>query len=270
MAVGAYTGALLQIPPETKDVLLPDLPGFLAGAHLSAIPATIAAGLVTAGFALALAGPLMRLSGLTASLGTFVVLLIVNVVAKNWQEVTHGTAGISAVPTTTTRTSALIWALIALLAAYLFQQSASGLRLRASREDEIAARASGVRVTRERSVAWVLSAFFTGVAGALYASFLGSFNADFFFLGLTSLIVIMLVVGGSTSLAGAVVGTIVISVLAEAMRRAETEVDVLGLKEIGFAVAMLAILIVRPAGLTGGRELALPRARRFGPARRGG
>jgi branched-subunit amino acid ABC-type transport system permease component len=269
MAIGAYAGAILVIPPETKRFVLPELPGFLADVHLDPFPATLAAGSIAALVALVLSVPLARLSGLTAGLATFAVLVIVNVVARNWQQVTHGTSGVSGIPTTTTVWTALAWALVAMAAAWALQRSAIGLRLRASREQDAAARSIGIGVARERAVAFVVSAFFVGVAGALLGTFIGSFNPDAFFLNITFLMVVMLVVGGLTSLAGAVLGTIVISVAAEALRRLEGGVDLGlvdvpargGLREVGLALLMLGILLLRPNGLTGGRELAWPRRR---------
>jgi branched-subunit amino acid ABC-type transport system permease component len=263
MAIGAYAGAIFVMPPETKRFVLPDLPRFLADVQLGAAPAAIAAGGVAAVVALVLAVPLMRLSGLTAGLATFAVLVIVNVVARNWQQLTHGTAGISGIPTSTTIWVALVWALVAMAIAWAFQRSRFGLRLRASREDEDAARAVGVHVAFERGIAFVLSAFFVGVGGALYGMFIGSFTPDAFFLNITFLTLAMLIIGGMTSLAGAVVGTIAIATLAEFLRRVEEGMDFgvfrlsahPGLREVGLALAMLAILILRPAGLTGGREV---------------
>jgi branched-chain amino acid transport system permease protein len=264
MAIGAYAGAIFVIPVEQKAVLLPDLPGFLANAHLAPLPATLAAGGVAALVAAVLAVPLARLSGLTAGLATFAVLLIVNVVAENWQQVTRGTSGISGVPTTTTLAGTLGWVFVAILAAWAFQRSRIGLRLRASREDESAAYSIGVPVGRERGIAFVLSAFFVGVAGALFGMFIGSFNPDAFYLAITFLITAMLIIGSMTSLAGAVVGTIVISAFAELLRRIEMGIDFgafelsakPGLREVGLAVVMLLILLLRPAGIMAGRELA--------------
>ena len=229
MAVGAYTSAILVIPPETKRYVLPDLPERLATFHVEPFFATLAGGGLAAAFALVLSLPLARLSGLTAGLATFAVLSIVNIVARNWEQVTHGTAGVSGIPTTTTIGGALAWALVAMTAAWLFQRSRVGLRLRASREDATAARSIGVAVARERTIAFVLSAFFVGVAGALFGMFIGSFNPDAFFLNITFLMIAMLVIGGTTSLAGAVVGTLVISAISEGLRRLESGVD------LGFA-----------------------------------
>ena len=276
MAIGAYAGAILVIPPETKKFVLPELPGFLADVHLDPFPATIAAGGLAAAVALVLSVPLARLSGLTAGLATFAVLGIVNIVARNWEQVTHGTAGVSGIPTTTTIWGALGWALAAMAAAWAFQRSRIGLRLRASREDEAAARSIGVAVGRERAMAFVLSAFFVGVAGALFGMFIGSFNPDAFFLNITFLMVAMLIVGGMTSLAGAVIGTIVISAVSEILRRIEGGLDLgfvelsakPGLGDVGLALVMLAILLFRPEGLTGGREIAWPHRARTGPSPR--
>ena len=266
MAIGAYTGAILVIPPELKTLILPDLPGLLADVRLDALPATLAAGAIAAGVALILCVPLVRLSGLTAGLATFAVLIIVNVVAKNWQQITHGTAGVAGIPTTTTIAAALGWALAAMTVAWTFQRSGMGLRLRASRDDEAAARAVGIGIGRERAVAFVISAFFVGAAGALFGMFIGSFNPDAFFLNITFLMIVMLIIGGMTSLAGAVVGTLVISALAEFLRRVEEGVHLgplelsakPGLREVGLALAMLLILILRPSGLTAGREIVWP------------
>ncbi len=258
MAVGGYAAGLLSIPETTKKVLLPDLPGFLATTTLAPAPAILAGGVAAAIFALVWAVPLMRLSGLTAALGTFAMLLITNVVAINWQAVTHGTAGVTAIPTATTRDTALIWALVAIACAWIFQQSRTGLRLRAAREDDVAASATGVRVARERGVAFVVSAFLVGIGGGLFAMQLGTITPDAFFLPITFLTIAMLVVGGITSLSGAVVGTLVLTAVAEVLRRVETTVDRPGLREVGLAVAMLAILVLRPQGLMGGRELGWP------------
>jgi branched-chain amino acid transport system permease protein len=264
MAIGAYAGAIFAMADIDKEISLPELPGFLDAAHLPTIPATIAAGGVAAAVAAVLSLPLMRLSGIGASLATFSMLVIVNVVASNWYAITGGSGGIIGSPTTTTRDSALVWALVAIAVAYAFQRSSFGLRLRASREDEFAARSIGVTIFLERRIAFVLSAFIVGVGGALFGSLYGSFAPSAFYLDITFLTAAMLVVGGRTSLAGAVIGVVFISTVAELLRRAEGGVDVGGLFEIparpgmqqvGVGLIMLLVLLLRPSGLTGGREL---------------
>ncbi len=266
MAVGAYVAGVLTIPVDRKEILLTELPGFLAEAHLGSIEAVLLAGLVAGAVGAILAFPLARLSGLVAALATFAILLVTNVVARSWTDITNGTRGMSAIPVTTTVDRALIFVLAAIAAAFLFQESRLGRRLRASREDEAAARSIGIRVGWERGSAYVLSAFLGGIAGGLYAQFVGSISPDALFLGLTFLTVAMLVVGGITSLAGGVIGTIAISAVSEFLRRIEGGIDIgalhvearSGLQELGLGLIMLLILLVRPRGLTRGREIRWP------------
>jgi branched-chain amino acid transport system permease protein len=263
MAVGAYAGALFTTPVVTKELTMPDLPGFLGSTELSAFPAALAAGAVAAIVALVLAIPLMRLSGLQAGLATVALLVITRVVASNWDQVTGGSAGLAAIPTTTTRTSALIWALAAIVAVWLFQESRTGLRLRASREDEIAARALGIDVFRQRTAAFALSAFLVGVGGALFAGQQGNVTPDQFYISITFLTLAMLVVGGMASLSGAVIGAVAVAVVQELLRRVESGIDLAfvhvparpGLTEVGLALFLLVTLILRPDGITGGREI---------------
>jgi branched-chain amino acid transport system permease protein len=272
-AVGAYTAGLLVIPVDQKAILQPDLPRFIAHTHLGSVGATLVGGVVAAAVGAAFSIPLMRLTGIAAGLATFAMLVIVKTVANSWTEVTNGAAGLSGLPITTGKGAALVWALVAIVVAFAFQSTGIGLRLRASREDDVAARSLGVSVRLERRLAWVLHAFVMGIGGALYGQYLGSFNASFFYLALTFTTLAMLVVGGIKSLSGAVAGSLAISFVAELLHRIEQGADFglfhvparPGLRELGLAVIMLLILVLRPRGLTNGREvpwLRLPRRSR--------
>jgi branched-chain amino acid transport system permease protein len=269
MAIGAYASALLTIPKQQKSFLLPSLPHFLETAHLSTVQAAVVGGLVAAAFALVVAVPLMRLTGLAAGIGTFAVLVIVYVVASNWNAVTRGEETMIGVPLDTTLNAAVIWACLAIISAFLFQESRFGLRLRATREDEPAARAIGIGVFWERTAAFALSAFWMGIAGALYGHLLGSFSPNAFYLTLTFLTFVMLVIGGISSLSGAVIGTIIISVISEVMFRVEEGMTFVGVhlkapsgvQQIVLALFLLSVLILRPEGITGGKEITLPRRR---------
>ena len=259
MAIGAYTAATLRIPEVTKNLLYPTMPDV----HVPSIVATLAGGALAALVALIIAIPLMRLSGLVASLGTFAFLNIVYIVASNLDEVTGGSTGLGGVPASTTRNTALIWAVLMIALAWWFQQTRVCLRLRGSREDEAAARAVGIGITVERTTAYVLSAFITGIAGGLFAQFYGTFNPAAFFVGTTFATVAMLVVGGVLSLSGAVIGALFISLLSEGLLRIEAGWDfglfvlpeLRGLQQVAIALAMLTVLLLRPRGLTGGEEI---------------
>jgi branched-chain amino acid transport system permease protein len=267
MSVGAYTAALLTMPEGVKSLTLSGLPHWLAASQLPGLPATLVGGGIAAIVALALAVPLMRLSGMQAGLATLAVLIITYVVASNWSQVTGGGAGLSPVPATTSLGVALAWAIAAIVGAWLFQESPLGLRLRASREDAVAARSLGVSVFRERMAALVLSAFIVGVGGALYAGQQLYITPDQFYISITFLTIAMLVVGGMNSLAGAVVGSIVVAAIQEVLRRIEAGANLgfvrlpsrPGLTEVGLGVLLLLMLMLRPEGITHGREFRLPR-----------
>lgn len=257
MAIGAYAGALLTVPPAQKAVMLPNLVGWLQAAELSTIPAALIAAGIAALFALVMGVALMRLSGLAAGIATLAMIQIVFTVARNWDDVTRGTGSMLGVPTNTTLTSALIWALAILVVTVVFQRSRIGLRLQASREDPHAAAGVGINIYRERFVAFVLSAFIVGIGGFLHAQFVGVFSPDSFYLSLTFITLAMLVVGGMTSAAGAVVGTIVISIVSEMLQRLDQTVGITGMHEMGLALIMLLFLILLPAGITGGQEILI-------------
>jgi branched-chain amino acid transport system permease protein len=271
-SIGAYTAGLLAIPVDQKAILQPDLPGVIANAEFGSVGATLMGGAAAAAVAAVLAVPLMRLSGIAAALATFAMLVIIRTVANSWTVVTNGAAGLSGIPVTTSKNAALVWALLAITAGFAFQASALGLRLRGAREDPLAARSLGIGVRTEWRVAWVVHAFIMGIGGALYGQYLGSFNASFFYLGLTFTTLAMLVVGGMKSLSGAVVGALGIAFVAELLHRVEQGADLglfhvparPGLREVGLAMIMLAILILRPRGLTNGRELPWPQLGRRG------
>jgi branched-chain amino acid transport system permease protein len=266
MAIGAYATAILTIPALQKGFLLPDLPGFLADLSLGTLPALLVVAALVALVAAAIALPIVRLNGLAASLAMFAVLVIVHEVARNWDAVTRGSRTMIGVPTNTTVGSALAVACVAIAIAYLHKQSPSGLRLRASREDEHAARAAGVSIARERTIAFVLSAAIVAVGGFLYAQFQGAFEPNAFFVRITFLTIAMLVIGGTRSVAGAVVGAVSVTLLSTLFDSIEDGVEIgpldfagrAGLSAALLAGFFLAVLAWRPRGITGGREWEWP------------
>ena len=209
-----------------------------------------------------------------AVIATLSLLVIAHTVFINWEEVTNGARTLFGVQQYTTLWNALAWALFFVLVAYWFKETATGLKLRASREEERAAAVMGVNIVRVRWVAWILSAFIVGVGGVLYAHFITSFSPVAFYLSQTFIIIAMLIIGGSGSVAGAVVGVVVVTLLTESLRAVENSVNmsqavpftVSGLSEMFVALAMILILIYRPAGIMRGREFVWPlwRARKEG------
>ncbi len=259
MAIGAYATAILVIPESTKSALFPSLPGITLPAHVAVAVGALLAALV----AVLIGTPLMQLSGIVASLGTFAFLNITFNVASNWESVTGGSTGLAGVPRAATLPGTAAWAILAIVSAWLFQQTRLCLRLRGSRDDEDAARALGIGISWERLVSFVLSAAVTGVAGGLFALAFGTFNPSAFFVAATFLAIAMLVVGGRLSLTGAFTGAVLLSLLSLLLRQVEDGIalgiirvpPVRGLQQVGVAVVLVVVLLIRPRGITNGAEL---------------
>lgn len=261
--LGAYATAWLTIPPMMKKMALPGLPDLILESKLPFGIAIILGGLFVALFALVVGKILMRLSGIAASIATFAMLAVINAVYSNWERVTGATSSVVGIPIVRVVWPYFLAAAAAILIAHLYAISRSGLALRAARDEAIAASASGVDIGRERLIAFVISAFITGLGGALSAHSVGVVTPDTFYLNLTFICLSMLVVGGMNSLSGAVMGVVVLSVIIQILRQFEKGVDLNGtvlaipngLQEITIGIVMVFILIARPSGLTRNTEI---------------
>jgi branched-chain amino acid transport system permease protein len=139
----------------------------------------------------------------------------------------------------------------------------------AQREDRWAAQSIGIEVMPPRLLAFVISAFFTAVAGSLYAHFITSFSPTVFYFDLTFKVITMLVVGGMGSVSGSIVGTVLVVGLAEVLRRLEDPSQLYGMSGIVLAILFILIIIFRRDGLFGQREIALDRLFMKGGGARG-
>jgi branched-chain amino acid transport system permease protein len=272
VAVGAWTAGVLSVPVEEKPATMPYLFGFLADTTVGNVTSLALAALAGGVFALLAGLPLMRLSGLAAGIATFAVLGITNNLLRYYEKIGPGLNVFSSVPETTDLVQAAVVAIIAIVVAFAYQTSRFGRQLRAAREDAAAARAVGISVYGQRLVAFTLSGALAGLAGGLYVHFL-PINADFVYLELTFITLAMLVIGGMTSLWGAVVGALAVSGLDSLLAEAEEglgRVDLpSGSRLVVVGALMALVLILRPSGITGGREVTLARLTRPRSGREG-
>lgn len=270
VATGAYVSGILSMPLAAKASYLPDLPSFLSGVELGFLSSTLAAGLVCAALAVLVGIPLMRLSGHHVSVATMGFMIIVDVIIINADSFTRGARTFAGVPLDTTLPWAIGWAALTVFLLARLIYSPIGLALRSVREDRIAAQAIGLSVLRTRLVAFVTGAFFAGVGGSLYGHYLGSFSSHSFYFPLMISLIAMLVLGGMGSVSGAIVGVLVVTGLSEALRNLERGIDIgslsvppmYGASQIVLGVLLILVMIYRPAGLLGDRELTLPMLRR--------
>ena len=263
MGIGAYTTAVLTIPERMQGMALPDLYPALAVLEVSPWLGIVAGGALAALIAAAVAYPLMRLSDAAAVITSFALLVVLHTIMTHWSAVTNGPRTLFGLPEATTLPAAAGFALAALVVALGFKESRTGLLLRSSRDDEVAAAALGAHIPRLRWQAFVLSASLAGLGGGLWAHFITSFSPQAFYLRETFVILAMLVIGGPNTVTGAVVGAFVVTAASEGLRAAEAAVNragifadqIVGLTELVLAVAMIAVLALRPGGMFPTREI---------------
>ena len=261
VAIGAWTAGVLSVPVGEKPAIMPDLVHFLRTTTTGNLTSLGLAAVVGGVCALVVALPLMRLSGLAAGIATFGVLEITHNVLQYENRIGPGLNTFSSVPETTDLRQAAIGAVVVIAVAWAYGRSRFGRLLRASREDSAAARAVGVSVYRQRLVAFAVSGALAGFAGGLEVHLL-PVNTESVYLDLTFITLAMLVVGGATSLWGAVTGALAVSALDSYLAVAENGTSLFGwhinlpsgTRELVVGALMAFVLIVRPGGLSGGRE----------------
>lgn len=257
MAIGAYASAYLST--EKGAAIL----HALGGINVFTTALLFIAALTTGGLLAALAGlivgvPSLRLKGdylaiVTLGFGQIIVVLIQNA------DVVGAARGYGGIPGYTT----LFWTFgIAALTVYTVVSlidSTYGRGFLTVRDDEIAAEAMGIDTTRYKVVAFVLGAFFAGVAGGLYAHSYTYINPSAFDFQLSIQIVIMVILGGMGSTAGVTFAAILLTVLLEYLRSVANYEFLPGfVREIAknrmiiFSLVLIALMLLRPQGLFGG------------------
>ena len=262
MGIGAYVSGTLTMATAAQKSALPNLPDWLAvhefGLGFSLI-AVLAAG-VGAGIISGI--PLSRLSTGSMAIGTLAFLIIIHTLLIGARDWTRGSQTFYGVPRLTTQWVAFAAATMAILVARLLRETTLGLRLRATRENEVAAAAIGVNMRKARFGGWVISIGMVTVVGALYGHYLGAFSPKDFYFDLSFTLIAMMIVGGMMTVTGAVAGTLLLAAVVQVLRLAETGVDlgvviipgVFGLPQLGLGVALLLTIWMRPTGIAGLRE----------------
>ncbi|MGE3680363.1 MAG: branched-chain amino acid ABC transporter permease [Bdellovibrionales bacterium] len=246
MAVGAYVSAMISMDlslfPEPFEQL--NYPIYaIAGGLCAAV----------AGFLVGM--PSLRLRGDYLAIVTLGFGEIIRVILLNMNSV-GGARGLYGIPGTTSFAAcvhAFFWAGGTVLLLWHLVHSSYGRAFLSVREDEVAAECMGVNTTIVKVKAFVISSFFAGVAGSIFAHTTNALNpASFTFLKSVD-VVIMVVLGGMGSLSGSIVGAIFVTLLPELLRplQAYTGVD---LRMVIYSAALVLLMIWRPEGLFGSRE----------------
>src|SRR6516165_3872518 len=236
--VGAYASALLS---------------YYAG--LSPWLGLFAGGLIASVFGLLVGFPSLRLRGVYLALATLACSEMLRIVVTNWVPVTRGTLGFNLhpgftfVPNTPTTHYYIILVGAALSTGSMYLMAARsrlGLVLRALAVDDIRAQALGVDVFRMKLLAFSVSGFFAGLAGALYAHFIGLVTPNETASSLTILIVAMATIGGVGTIIGPAIAAIVIHFITEMLQIAGTVYD-----QIAVGLVLMLFVLFLPDGIAG-------------------
>lgn len=258
MAVGAYIAAKFSLL-TSEQVISNALPEGVNN-QLMFIVALLIGGVMAAicGFLVGL--PSLRLKGDYLAIVTLGFGEIIRVVVQN-TEFFGRALGLSGIPTRSSIWMIWFWVFVTVLVARRIAESAHGRSLAAIREDEVAAEAMGVNTTAYKVRAFVISAFFAGVAGGLF-SHVFTINPGSFTFVRSMEIVVMVVAGGLGSTTGAIVAAVALTLLPEAMRSAFNQLadeSVAGkvdqVRMPIYGVLLVLIMLLRPQGLFGTREI---------------
>lgn len=259
MGIGAYLSGILTIPTLMKKVTLPHLPEWLIYTELNIYLSILVVILFVIVIAFLIGIPICRLDGSSAVIATLALLVIIHGVFIGARDYTRGSQSFFGVPLETNLNLVVAIAIITILAARFYRDSSFGLQLRASRDNEVASRAMGINVITQRLIAWTLSAVFIGVAGVLYGHFLGAFSPKSFYFSDTLALLAMLIVGGMSTVTGAIFGTVVITFVTEILRNLEAgpqifNIDlpyIYGTTTIGIGLMILFTMYFKREGFFG-------------------
>lgn len=239
MSVGAYSAALFSLHSGLPTaVAFPLALGF--------------GGLVAAVFGVLIGVPALRLKGdylaiITLGFGEIIRVIIINL------KFTGGARGLRGIPMLTNFNWVYLLAVLTVVIIFAFIRSRHGRAVISIREDEIAAEASGINTTYYKLLAFVMSAFFAGIAGALYAHHIGILVPTKFDFNYSVEILVMVVLGGMGSITGSVISATVLTILPEALR------DFASYRMLLYSIVLICVMLFRPSGLLGQYEFSLTR-----------
>ena len=266
IAIGAYTSALLSMPPAEKNLnfILENLIWPLNVIHAPFFLSLIAAGCVAAAFAFVISFPVLRVRGDYLAIVTLGFGEVIRVLCNASQSVTNGPLGLKGLAPLTSLWWSWGVAIVTVVVVTKLVNSSYGRAMKAIREDERAAQAMGVDPTRLLMIAFLIGAFFSGVAGGLLAHLITTISPSLFTFILTFNLLIIIVVGGLGSTSGAIIGAMLFAWGGEALRVVESPMNlgfftlpgIPGMRMVIFSLILLLVIIFARKGIMGRNELS--------------
>jgi branched-chain amino acid transport system permease protein len=252
MAIGAYVSAWLSMQP---GLLGPDTGNLEL---LNFVLFGLAGGLVAAFAGWIVGMPSLRLRGDYLAIVTLGFSEIIRVVLLNTPAV-GGARGMFGIPGPSTFTLGFMlcafWITMTFFTLWRLVHSVHGRAFLSVREDEIAAQAMGVNTTQMKVRAFVISSFFAGVAGSIFAHASQYLNPSTFSFTKSVDVIIMVVLGGMGSLTGSIFAAVIVTILPEFVLRPLQAVTGVDLRMVIYSAALVLFMITRPEGIFGMKEL---------------
>jgi branched-chain amino acid transport system permease protein len=266
ITIGAYTSALLTLSPAEKQMtfIIEPLIWPLSVMQVPFVVSLLAGGILATAFAFLISFPVFRVRGDYLAIVTLGFGEVVRVLCNAFQSVTNGPLGLKGLnPHTNLWWSWGIAVLTIVLVTRLINSS-FGRAMKAIREDETAARAMGIDPFKQLLLAFLISAFFSGVGGGLLAHLITTISPTLFTFFLTFNLLMMIVVGGLGSTTGAVLGAALFAWGGEALRVVENPIDlgfftipgIPGMRMVVFSLLLMIVIIFARRGLMGRNELS--------------
>ncbi|QCQ21014.1 branched-chain amino acid ABC transporter permease [Desulfoglaeba alkanexedens] len=266
ITIGAYTSALLTMSPAEKQMsfIIEPLIWPLSVVQAPFVVSLLAGGVTATLFAFLISFPVLRVRGDYLAIVTLGFGEVVRVMCNALQSVTNGPLGIKGL----TPYTDLWWswgvAVFSIIAITKLINSSYGRAMKAIREDEIAAKAMGIDPFKHLMLAFLVSAFFGGIAGGLLAHLITTISPTLFTFFLTFNLLIIIVVGGLGSTTGAVIGAVLFTWGGEALRVVESPMDfglfvipgIPGMRMVIFSVILMAVIIFARRGIMGRNEFS--------------
>lgn len=259
MSVGGYSCAIfiMRMMP-VMGVSATDMASGSPAAVLLFVLGLLFGGVCAAVCGLVIGIPALRLKGDYLAIITLGFAEIIRVVMLNIDnvlgfELTGGAKGLTGIPKYTSFLDTFVVVAIVIFLIHTFMKSRHGRAVLAIRDNEIAAEASGVNTTYYKTLAFVVSAFFAGVGGGLYAGCIGVMAPAKFGFMKSVEILVMVVLGGMGSMLGSVVSATVLTILPEALRAFSDY------RMLAYSIVLILAMIFRPQGLFGSYDFSLSR-----------
>jgi len=272
MLAGAYAAAFFTLPVSFKEGILDlHLPSFILHTQLPFLPALLIGGIVGATIGVILVLPALRLRGFYFCAGTLGFNIIMETIAENLPDITNGPMGLRQFPPYTN-----IWwvwgiAILLIYITWMVKKSYMGRAFIAIGKDPDLAEHMGINLLKYKVYAFTFSAFFTALGGILWVHLILNLFPKAFSLILVFEVVAMIVIGGMGSITGSIIGAAIITFFADILAPIEEGFSLfgfnvppmLGLMTVLIGVLLVIILIKKPEGIMGEKEISLGFLRKF-------